>query len=442
MKKILVLGAGLVARPLVRYLLDQSDFTVTVASRTIHKAEVLIDSHPRGSTQQINASDDQALATVIANVDIVISLLPWVHHLKVARLCLSHNKHLVTTSYVKPEMQALNDESKSRGLLFLNEIGVDPGIDHMAAMRVIGKVRAEGGEIVSFYSYCGGLPALPYNNNPLGYKFSWSPTGVMLAALNNARYLKDGRILEVPDAKLFEHYWLVDVPGAGTLEAYVNRDALPYRELYGIPSVNSLYRGTLRNIGHCEFWSYLKRLDLLNQDIRFDFSRMSPRKVLASLIQSNANGHLPEAVASYLKIPAHAVTIKKMAWLGLFSDQLQPLDNGSAFDLLAHLLQSKLTFGDGELDLLLQHHVFIAAYPDGLRQQLTATMVETGMPGGDSAMARTVSLPAAIATRLILEGRIGLTGVHIPVKAEIFEPVLDELKSLNIELVERSYPIS
>jgi len=435
MRQILVLGAGLVARPLVRYLLEEPDFQLTVATRTVAKANDLLNKHPRGNAVQVNVRDEVAMRDLISHADIVISLLPWIHHMDVARLCVEYSKHLVTTSYVKPEMRALDAEVRAKGLIFLNEIGVDPGIDHMAAMRVIDNVKTNGGDIVSFFSYCGGLPALRDNNNPLGYKFSWSPVGVMLAAKNNGRYLKDRAIIDVAPEQLFEHYHLLDVPGAGCYEAYVNRDALPYIELYGIMGTRSMYRGTLRNIGHCESWNHFKRLGLLDQERTFDFAATSPRQMLAALVDSNGDD-VPSDVARYLDIPHYSITIKKLEWLDMFSEKKLSLGEISVFDMFAYVLQHRLQFAPGEVDMLLQHHEFEAEYPDGRRELITSTMVDTGIPDGDSSMARTVSLPAAIATKMILQGRISLNGVHIPVLPEIYNPVLDELESMNIRLNE------
>jgi saccharopine dehydrogenase-like NADP-dependent oxidoreductase len=432
---ILVLGAGFVTRPLVAYLLDQPDTRVTMATRTVEKALKVINGHPNGAAVQLNVEDREALGQVIQASDIVISLLPWTYHLDVAKRCLAHRKHLVTTSYVKPEMAALNAEARASGLLFLNEIGVDPGIDHMAAMQVIDGVKEEGGEIERFYSYCGGLPSFSSNNNPFGYKFSWSPSGVLLAATNDGQYLRDGEIVQISSEGLFEHYWLVDVPGAGTFEAYVNRDALPYIDIYGIASARDMYRGTLRNIGHCESWNYFKKIGLLNRERTFDFSTTSPRAVMAALVGGEGTD-IAGDIARFLNIPSYAVAIKKLAWLGMLSDGKLPLGTATPFDMFAHLLENKLAYAEGETDLLVQHHAFVAAHPDGGREKITATMVDTGIPGGDSAMSRTVGLPAAIGTRLLMEKKIGLTGVHRPVAPEIYRPVLAELSAMGIRLDE------
>jgi saccharopine dehydrogenase-like NADP-dependent oxidoreductase len=436
MQRILILGAGLVARPTVRYLLEQPQLELVLADRRLNNAIEIIGGHPRGQALCLDVNDREKLGAQVAAADIVISLLPWTLHPMVARLCLEFNAHLVTASYVKAEMQALDQAAREKGLLFLNEIGVDPGIDHMAAMKIIDAVKQKGGEILSFQSYCGGLPALESNNNPLGYKFSWSPEGAMLAANNDGRYLQEGKIIEVPGCKLFEHYWLKDIPRAGVFEAYVNRDALPYLALYGIDHARSIYRGTLRNIGYCETWDYFKKLGLLNQKMKFDFREVTPLEVLANITHSDGTD-VKAAVADYLCIPRHSLTLKKLEWLGLFSDQKIPLGIESVFEMFAYTLKNKLIYAQGELDLLIQHHEFVASYPDQSQEKIEATLINTGIPKGDTSMARTVGLPVAMAARLISEGRIDLKGVHIPVKSQIYGPILAELATRQIKFEER-----
>ena len=305
----------------------------------------------------------------------------------------------------------------------------------MAAMKIINQVKSEGGEVISFKSYCGGLPALESNDNPFGYKFSWSPVGVMLAAKNNGKYMLDGQVIDVPEEKLFEHYHLIDVPGAGTFEAYVNRDALPYRKWYNIPDIKTIYRGTLRNISHCDSWNLFKTLGLLNEEKKFNFEKVTVKQIIMNLVSSDGKD-IEKDVANFLGIAEYSIHIKKMRWLGLFDDHKLPLEQASVFDMFAHLMETKLNYKKSDLDLLIQHHEFIAQYPDGRKKQITSTMVDKGIPDGDTSMARTVSLPAAIATRLIIEGKINLTGVHIPVMSAIYEPVLNELEKMNIKLKE------
>ncbi len=436
MKKILVLGAGLVAGPLVNYLMDSPEIKVVLAARDQKKAGLLVGDHPSGTTVSLNMEDVPSLKEMINGVDLVISLLPWTFHPVVANLCLDLNTNFLTASYVKPEMQALDAKVKERGLTFLNEIGVDPGIDHMAAMKTINEIKAAGGEVTSFYSYCGGLPAMADNNNPLGYKFSWSPEGALMAAGNDGRYLRDGKVIEVSGDQLFEHYWLQDVPGAGVFEAYVNRDSIQYKDIYNIPNVTSIYRGTLRNISHCETWTYFKKLDLFSREKLFDFSIFSPAQVMAQLIDSDGKD-LEKDLCTFLGVPLYSVTVKKLEWLGLLSDDKLSIGRVSLFDMFVHILKEKLVYYPGEVDLLLQHHEFIGRYPDGRQEKIFSTMVDTGIPGGDSSMARTVGLPAAIAARLIVEGKIDVKGVCIPVLPEIYTPVLAELENMGICFVEK-----
>ena len=436
MKQVLILGAGAVARPTVAYLLEKEGVKVIVANRTLAKAEALVAGHPRGRAVALDAGDTPKLKRAIAAADIVVSLLPWTLHPVVADLCLTLGKHMVTSSYVKEEMQAMDRDVRDKGLIFLNEVGVDPGLDHMSAMQIIDAVHAEGGRIDSFFSYCGGLPALESNNNPLGYKFSWSPEGAMLAATNDGRYMEHGKVYEVPGSDLFKHYWLKSVPGAGVFEAYVNRDALPYLEIYGIEDASGMYRGTLRNIGYCETWDFIKQLGLLNRKMKFDFDEVTPREVLANIVNCQET-HIRAGVAAYLKIPEHSLTLKKLEWLGLLSDRKLRIGTASVFEMFSHTLKHRLIYDEGEVDLLVMHHEFEAIYPDLPRQRIQATLIDRGDPEGDSSMSRTVGYPAGIAASLIAEGKIAQTGVLQPVSAEIYKPVLAECERLGIHFKER-----
>ena len=261
-----------------------------------------------------------------------------------------------------------------------------------------------------------------------------------MAAGNDGRYFKDGEIIEVSGDKLFEHYWLLDVPGAGVFEAYVNRDSIPYKEVYDIPTATSIYRGTLRNISHCETWADFRKLDLFSREKLFDFSIFSPAQVMAQLINSDGKD-LQGDLCAFLGTPLYSTTVKKFEWLGLFSDDKLSLGRLSLFDMFVHVLKEKLVYNPGEVDLLLQHHEFIGKYPDGRQEKTLSTMVDTGIPGGDSSMARTVGLPAAIAARLIVEGKIDVKGVCIPVVPEIYTSVLAELEKLVIRFVEKKFSL-
>ena len=438
-KKVLILGAGLVTRPMVTYLLDHG-FHVAIATRTVSKAEKLIAGRENGVATQLDAMANEAgLVKAIQETDVVVSLLPATHHVAIARHCLKQGKHLVTTSYVSPEMQKLDDPAQKSGLLFLNECGLDPGIDHMSAMKTIDEVKAAGGKVVGFASYCGGLPAVKNNNNPFGYKFSWSPAGVVRAGTNSARFLKNGQQVDIDGKVLFEHYSFIEIPGVGVLEGYANRNSLGYIEKYHLDGVRDMYRGTLRNIGHCEIWRHLARIGLFDSEKQYDFTQVTPAKLVGELVGQSAGKDLAIAVADYLQLPIYSVLLKKLAWLGWFSNEITPLTSGTAMDMLVYLLNTHLQYAQGEVDLVILQHEFVAEYPDR-REKITATLVDEGIADGDSAMARTVSLPAAIAVRLLLENKIPITGVVIPVHPGLYQPILQELQNNNIVVQERTAP--
>jgi saccharopine dehydrogenase (NADP+, L-glutamate forming) len=435
MKKILILGAGLVARPLVKYLLDQPDFRVEVASRTVSKAQKLIEGHPRGVAKELNLKSEEALKNEVAGADLVISMVPYGFHPKVAELCIAYKKHMVTTSYVSDAMKKLDGEARRAGIIILNELGLDPGIDHMEAMRVIHEIHDKGGKLVGFISFCGGLPAAEANTNPFGYKFSWSPTGVLLAGKNSAQYLQDGKEVFIPAEKLFESYSLRTIEGLGVFEGYPNRNSLPYIGLYGVPETKTMLRGTLRYLGWCETIRILVRLNVLDQEEK-DWTGLTFADFLRKQMGTRAKD-VKKAVSDRLGISPGLAILRRLEWLGLFSDDPLPLQKGSALDIMSALMTAKLSYLPGERDLICLQHEFFASYPKAGREKIVSTLIDYGIPGGDSSMSRTVGLPPAIGTRLILEGKIRETGVHIPVTPDIYLPILAELKNLNIAFKEK-----
>jgi saccharopine dehydrogenase (NADP+, L-glutamate forming) len=434
MKRILVLGAGLVAGPLVRYLLAGEGFRVTVASRTVDKAKALIGGAPNGRVLSLDVKRQDELERLIAEHDLSISLLPYVHHPTVARLCVNHRRQMVTTSYVKDAMRALDEEARRAGVILLNEIGVDPGIDHMSAMQVIHRIEAEGGRLVSFTSNTGGLPAPDANDNPFGYKFSWAPRGVVVAGKNPARYLKDGETIDVPGPELFAHHWTCPVAGFGDLEVYPNRDSLPYIESYGIEAVKSMFRGTLRYPGWCDAMKAIVDLGLLDEDERTDLAGLTYADLTARAVGSTG-GDLKGDVARHLGIPSSEDSIERLEWLGLFSSEEIPAADKTYLDVVASRMLRKMQYAPGERDMLVMQHEFVAEYPDRT-EKTTATLIDYGIPHGDSSMSRLVGLPAAIAARMILQGEIRLTGVHAPMVPEIYEPVLAELATMGVSFAE------
>jgi saccharopine dehydrogenase (NADP+, L-glutamate forming)/spermidine synthase len=435
MKKILILGAGLVARPLVRYLLDQPEFRVEVASRTVSKAEKLVNSHPRGVAKELNLKSDEALKNEVVGADLVISMVPYAFHPKVAELCIAHKKQMVTTSYVSDAMKKLDADARKAGIIILNELGLDPGIDHMEAMRVIHEIHDRGGKVEGFISFCTGLPAAEANSNPFGYKFSWSPTGVLLAGKNSARYLQDGKEVFIPAEKLFESYSLRTIEGLGVFEGYPNRNSLPYIDLYGVPETKTMLRGTLRNVGWCETIRTMVRLNLLEQEEK-DWAGMTFSDFLRKQMGTRAKD-VKKAVSDRLGLPLGLAIFRRFEWLGLFSDEPLPVQKGSALDNMSARMTAKMAYLPGERDMICLQHEFFASYPKSGREKIVSTLIDYGIPGGDSSMSRTVGLPPAIGTRLILEGKITEKGVHIPVQPDIYLPILDELKNLKIAFHEK-----
>jgi saccharopine dehydrogenase (NADP+, L-glutamate forming)/spermidine synthase len=355
---------------------------------------------------------------------------------------------MVTTSYVSPEMEALDGPAKEAGVTVLNEIGVDPGIDHMSAMRIIDGVRRSGGKIVSFKSYCGGLPAPEANDNPFGYKFSWAPRGVLLASRNGASYLLDGRHIEVPPRRLFRDMHVLQVEDFGDFEAYPNRDSLSYIDIYGLEGIQTMYRGTLRNMGWCDTMYSLRRLGLLDLE-EIDVEGKTYADFMRGLLAVDREAEegtgnsteLRTAAADKMDVPPDALPAWNLHWLGMFSNQQIGAKKISPLDALGNLMFEKLEFRSGERDMLVLYHDFRVEYADGRRERITSKMIDFGIPGGDSSMSRTVSLPAAIGARLILEGEITAKGVLRPVTPDIYDPVLDELVELGIETQETTEQI-
>jgi len=435
MRNVLLLGAGLVTRPLVNYLLENG-YHLVIATRTVSKAETLAGGHPNCTALTLDLTDPAGLDKLIEATDLVISLVPYTFHVLVAERCIAMKKDMVTTSYVAPEMQALDAAAKEAGVLLLNEIGVDPGIDHMSAMKVIDKVQGEGGRIKGFRSCTGGLPAPADNDNPWGYKFSWSPRGVLMAGRNAAKWLEDGELIEVPGEELFLHNWPLDVEGVGTLESYPNRDSMGYISLYGLEGVETMFRGTLRYPGWCVAVKQLVDLGWFDMAERDDVAGRTYARLMWQLLGQAPAGDLRAAVSAKLDVPPDHDGIERMAFVGLLGDEIVSEKGTTYLDALCELLERKLVFAPGERDMIAMAHEFDVVRSDGTAQKVTSTMVDYGIPHGDSSMSRTVSLPAAIATHMILKGDIKMPGVQVPVIPEIYEPVLAELETMDIKVVE------
>lgn len=429
MKRVLCLGAGLVARPYVQYLCKHG-FHVTVASKTKSKAERLIEGCENAEAVVFNIKDDDKLLDELtSNADLICSLLPYTYHVKAARVAIRHGKHFCTTSYISEEMQKLDNESKEAGVLLLNECGVDPGIDHMSAMKIIDHIHNNDGKVLSFTSFTGGLPAPDSNNNPFGYKLSWSPRGVLLAGRNDAHFLRDGKEVKIPGAELFDNYDIYEVPRIGKFEGYPNRDSMSYIDIYGIPEAKTMLRGTFRNLGWCSTLKKIADLGLLDITER-NLSGLTYTEMMKQLV-SSTNNDIKNDVARYLNLSPSDPIIQRLDWLGLFTNENIPSEITTYLDALCHLFEEKMQYAPGERDMIVMHHEFIVKYPDR-KEKITSTLIDYGIPNGDSSMSRTVALPVAIASRMVLEGKVNLTGVHRPIMPQLYEPILKELKKYDI----------
>ncbi len=441
MKKVLILGAGMVVKPIVKYLLEKG-FAVTVATRTKSKADAMIDGHPNGTAIAWTVEDETTLDNMVASHDLSVSLLPYAHHVMVAKKCIAHKKNMVTTSYVKPAMKALDEEAKAAGIIILNELGLDPGIDHMSAMRIIDTVHNKGGKIIDFYSLCGALPAPEACDNPFNYKFSWSPKGVVMASNNDGKFLKHGKEIYVEPIDLFKNPFSVDFPNVGELQVYPNRDSFPYLELYGIPEAETMFRGTFRYKGWCESLDAMKRLKLTS-DTKYDFTGKTFAGFIAMMIGAENTENIRQKAADYLGIPVDSYCLGTIEWLGLFDNKPMNRKEDSPFEITSDLMIEKMVLGQEERDMVVMQHTFLAGYPDGTKEVIKSRMLDFGTLATDTAVARTVALPAAVGVEMILQGQINAKGVHIPVIPEIYNPILDRLEDMNIRMIEEyGLPVS
>ncbi len=439
MKNVLILGAGLVSRPIVRYLLERTDRRVVVASRTVSKAEALVGGHPRGEAVAVNVDNAAQVESLIREAEIVVSLVPYTHHVAVAKMAIKHRVHVVTTSYVSPAMRELDKPARKAGVALLNEIGLDPGIDHMSAMQVIHQIQNSGGTVTHFSSCCGGFPALEANTNPWGYKFSWSPRGVILAGRNNAKFLRNGKVVEIPGPKLFANRWPYGVEGVGLFVIYPNRDSLPYVDTYGLKGVRNMFRGTIRYPGWCETLKAIADLGLLDLEEREYAPGTTYASFLSGFLPKGKSGSLAERISAKIGVTADDPILARLEWAGLLSDRPIPERKASPLDVLANRLLKMMPYARGERDMIILRHEFVASWPDRPSARTVCVLVDYGEPFGDSSMARTVSLPAAIAARLILQKKLEITGVHVPVTPEIYEPVMSELGAVGIRFKETSH---
>ncbi|KAG0377676.1 saccharopine dehydrogenase (NADP+, L-glutamate-forming) [Mortierella sp. AD032] len=435
-KKILLLGSGFVAEPCVEYLCRRPENKLTIAARRLAIAQELAGSYANTTAISLDVNDEVALDAAVADHDLVISLIPYTYHAQVIKSAIKSKTNVVTTSYVSPAMMAYDEAAKAAGVVVMNEIGVDPGVDHLYALKTINEVHAEGGKILSFLSYCGGLPAPEASNNPLGYKFSWSSRGVLLALKNNAKFYENGEIVEYSGNDLMNSAKPIPIYPAFAFVGYPNRDSSPYKERYNIPEAHTILRGTLRYAGFPQFVKTLVDIGFLDdssQDIlAADASEIAWNDVVAKRLgsSSNAEADLVELIKEKSSIKGDEIEriIKGMKWLGMFSTT--PVTRrGNYLDTLCATLEEKMMYGKGERDMVMLQHKFEVELKDGTKQTRTSTILEYGNPEGASAMARLVGMPCGVATQLVLDGVIRTPGILAPMSADINDPLIKGIEA-------------
>ncbi len=444
MKKILLIGAGLSSSTLIKYLLDNAEeqhWTLTVADQSEELASKKVAGHPAGRAIKFDAFNTQQREQEIKNANLVISMLPANLHYVVAETCMRFNKNLVTASYVSDQIKAMDKELRSRGLLFLNEIGLDPGIDHMSAMQVIDKIKAKGGKLEVFESNTGGLVAPEYDNNPWKYKFTWNPRNVVIAGQAGARFLDRGAVKYIPYHQLFRRTEILSVLNYGEFESIPNRDSLQYLDIYGLEGIKTMYRGTFRRPGYASAWHALVLLGVTDDTFVIDNSEnMTYRDFINAFLPYGKDRTVEEKVCDYLQIGIGSEIMQKLRWLGLFEKKTIGLKNATPAQIIQKILEEKWALEPNDLDMIVMQHQFIYEL-EGTKHKIISSMVVKGDDKVHTAMSKTVGLPLAIAVKYILNGVIQETGVHVPVKASIYQPVLTELQQFGISFIEEKFEL-
>lgn len=444
MKKILVLGAGLSTYSLIEYLLkhaEEFDWQIIVADINEQMARNKVNGHPRGASKVFDIKDDTESWRTIADVDIVISMLPaFMHHL-VAKKCIDLRKPMLTASYVTEEIKAYDELARKAGVPILMELGVDPGIDHMSAMRVIDRIKEKGGTIHSFYSFTGGLVAPEYDNNPWNYKLTWNPRNVVLAGHGVSQYIQQGRYKYIPYFRLFDRILKRKILQYGDFEAYANRDSLSYREIYGLKNIPSMFRGTLRRPGFAKAWNVFVKLGATDDTYRIeDSENMTYRDFINSFMQYEPNVPVEIKLQEYCENAADPVVFEKLKWLGIFDKRKIGLKNATPAEIMQKLLEEKWKLDPEDKDMLIMQHEF-KYHLGNDNKMIVSAMAIIGEDQQETAMARTVGLPLAIATKLLATGKIDMVGIHRPVDKQMYEPILNELETLGISFDEKEYMV-
>ncbi|MBZ4036340.1 saccharopine dehydrogenase NADP-binding domain-containing protein [Flavobacterium sp. 17A] len=445
MRNVLIIGAGRSASSLIRYLLSKSNeenLHITVADLSLSLAEAKTQNHPNATPLALNIFDTDERRNAIENASIVISMLPAHLHIEIAKDCIEFKKHLVTASYISDAMQALDSDAKQNNLIFMNEIGLDPGIDHMSAMKVIDEIRDKGGKMLLFESFCGGLVAPESDNNLWNYKFTWAPRNVVLAGQGGAaKFIQEGTYKYIPYSALFRRTEFLEVEGYGKFEAYSNRDSLKYRSIYGLDDILTLYRGTIRRVGYSRAWNMFVQLGMTDDSYTIEGSEnMSYRQFINSFLPYHPTDSVEIKTRLILKIDQDDIMWDKLLELDLFNPNKKVnLPNATPAQILEKILTDSWALEPDDKDMIVMYHKF-GYEVNGEKKQIDSKMVCIGDDQTYTAMAKTVGLPVAIATLLILNGKITTPGVQLPIKKEVYEPILKELEEYGVIFNEQKVP--
>lgn len=441
MKRILIIGAGRSSSSLIRYCLDnaqQEDWHVTVTDQDLDLVKSKLGDHPRATAMSFNALDPEERRPVLKAHDMIISMLPARFHMEVAKDCVEFGKDVITPSYVTPEMRKLDEDARKAGIVIMNEIGVDPGIDHLSAKKVLDDIKEAGGEMLAFESFTGGLVAPESDNNPWNYKFTWNPRNVVLAGQGGAaKFIQQGKYKYIPYNKLFRRTEIIEVEGYGRFEGYANRDSLKYRDVYDLQGIPTIFRGTLRRVGFCRAWNIFITLGMTDDSYILEGSEnMTCRDFTNSFLAFNPHDSVELKLRSYLGLPQDDYILEKLEWLGMFSDTPIGMKDATPAQILQSILEKKWSLDPDDKDMIVMWHKF-SYNLNGENREIHSSMVSIGEDQTYTAMSNTVGLPVAITSKMIMNGTIQSKGVQLPLAKEIYIPVLNELQQYGIKFTER-----
>lgn len=445
MREILIIGTGKSTPALIKHLAknaDKEQLSITLADKDLAFAKRLATANSNIKVISLDIFDDTAKKAAIAKADIVVSMLPARFHIHIAKTCLELDKNLVTASYVSKEMQALDEEVKSKGLIFMNECGLDPGLDHMSAMQIIDRIREDNGKIILFESFCGGLVAPESDNNLWNYKFTWNPRNVVLAGQGGAaEFIQEGTYKYIPYHRLFRRTEFLDVEEYGRFEAYANRNSLHYRSIYGLEDVLTLYRGTIRRVGFSKAWNVFVQLGMTDDSyILQDTETMTYREFTNHFLPYSPTDSVELKLRHYLRIDQDDLLWDKLLELDIFSSEKKiALAKATPAQCLQKILEDQWTLQPEDKDMIVMYHKF-GYIQNGEKKQIDSTMVCVGENQIDTAMAKTVGLPLALATLAILNNKITKPGVQIPIAKEVYEPILTAMENEGIHFKHYDVP--